>query len=417
MNKALSHRIAALAVAIACLVSCDLCELGRPVRDRERILFNCSPVSVTVRAGSSFVSNSLLTGLVADSSFFVYAWDTGGAPDGFLTSAPGAPDFINGLIVEFADNDSQGGNNSYDAADLTNSMDQYWPQDRTDYAYSFFAYYPYNAVPVGTPDGTDAQFSFTAKTDATGNPAVDDMIDFCVSDIANDQQYGHTTSTYDGTVDLRFRHMLTMVRVKFVKSQDVPANKSVTIVEAKLDDINTTGKLNLSYTPPAEPGVNIAGSTHFEWSHVGDPESYEITINGRNPNYNPETPAVPPVNPVNLGYDQADDDCDVFLMIPQHIWPYGNSHPQKIHFWWKAEGSDTIHECDDLYLAESKATIGSETPSGIDDWAINRMVTYTVVIKTTGMEFGTDSYLDLNVEIAPWPGAEEDINGYYSIIN
>lgn len=404
MTKLFAHTVFLTLLAVLAAVSCRKQEA-----QREPILFSCSPVEVTTKAGDTFVSNSL-EGLKEGKDFLVYAWNT---PGSYLTANPGTPNFFNGFKVTFEDNDNQGSNHIYDTSTLGSALDQYWPQSNVEYDYSFFAYYPYFAgsgIPTPTfPAGKVAQF-----TDFTSKSSVGEMVDFCVADIANDQVLGSTTSGYSGTVGLTFHHMLTLVQIKFVKSRDVPANKAITILDAKLENINTQGDLSVTYTPPESPGTNIPGTTAFAWSNVDTPASYEITIDGVNPEYNPSTPAVPAVNPVTLDYTQVVSEDDIFLMIPQTIWPAGNANPQRIHFWWSAEGGPTAQETT-LLLDESKQAIGSTVPSGITTWGRNKMVTYTVVIRTAPMEFGTDDYLDLTVDIAPWPS--EDVNGYYQIID
>lgn len=376
-------------------------------------------MSVTTKAGDTYVSNSSLQ-LHANDYFYVYAWNTGSS---YLSDAPGEPSFFNpALKVQFVNNDNQGSNNTYGTSALRDPLDQYWPQGATPYDYSFIAYYPYDessstygiSTPnfLTPPDGKVAEISFVAKTDAVGDIAVDNMVDFCVSDVANDQVYGHTTSTYPGTVDLTFHHMLTLVQVKFVKSRDVPAGTEIQLLDARLENIRTEGDLTVAYTPPAEPGEDVMGSTAFHWYDVDTPQSYEITIGGVDPSYDAGTGTA--TDPITLGYDQALQTSDIFLMIPQYLWPYGHANRQFIHFWWRV-GEEAVQETADVYLSESKKAIGSDDSSGISEWRINQMVTYTVVIRTAALEFGTENGSELTVDIAPWP--TEDVNGYVQIID
>lgn len=415
MNKACAH-IFLLALAI---VSCTRQEtdggVGAPARTP--ILFNsgCAPLTVETKAGDTFVDNALATPVVGK-SFCVYAWDTGAS---YLGSNPGSPTFISsGLPVEFTDNDDQGRHNNYDPADLSVPMDQYWPQAADGYAYSFLAYYPYSATPgetgIATPDFSTkvGSFAFTAKTDSGADLAVDDMVDFCVSDVANDQRYGNTTSEYPGTVDLRFHHMLTLVRVCFVKSRDVAADYAIRILDAKLENINTTATLTATYAPPAVPGVNVAGTTSFAWSLWNNPRDYQITFGGVNPEYNSGTGTA--TNPVTLGYSQVVNKEDFFLLIPQTIWNNdpGNAYPQKIHFWWDTPGGAATEGT--VFLYDSVKLIGSEERADIS-WEPGSFVTYTVVIRTAPIVFGLDTNYDLDVTIEPWP--TEDVNGYIQIID
>lgn len=415
-----AYRLLLPLLAVLATASCQKHEAVEPCSGtREPILFNCNPVSVTTRAGDTYVSNSSLQ-LHENDYFYVYAWNTGAS---YLSDAPGVPSFFDpALKVQFVNNDNQGNNNTYNTSALREPLDQYWPQGATPYDYSFLAYYPYDesssTYGISTPDFLDpgdgkvAKIPFVAKTDAIGDIAVDNMVDFCVSDIANDQVYGHTTSPYPGTVDLTFHHMLTLVQIKFVKSRDVPEDTVIELLDARLDNINTEGDLTVAYTPPVSPGVDVRGTTSFHWLNVDTPESYEITIGGVNPSYNESTGVA--TNPVTLGYSQTVATSDIFLMIPQYLWPYGHANRQRIHFWWRAEGGE-VQETEDTYLSESKRAIGSDDDSGISEWRINQMVTYTVVIRTAALEFGTADDPEVTVDIAPWPG--EDVNGYIQIVD
>ena len=418
----ISHRAYRLLIPLLALLasaSCSKDEGQEASGKRVPILFSCSPVSVDTRAGDTYISNSRLM-LKANEYFYVYGWNTGSS---YLSDAPGEADFFNpALKVRFVDNDNQGSHNTYGVTALNQPMDQYWPQDGTPYDYSFFAYYPYDesastygiSVPnFTTPHvGQFATIDFVAKKDAAGNPAVDDMVDFCVSDVANDQTYGNTSSAYPGTVDLSFHHMLTLVQVKFVKSRDVDEDVVIELLDARLDNINTEGTLELAYTPPVSPGPGVEGTTGFNWINVDTPRSYEITIGGVNPEYNSGTGVA--TNTIELGYTQNLDSRDAFLMIPQYLWTYGHASPQRIHFWWRADGGE-VQETEDTYLSESKMAIGSDESSGITEWRINQMVTYTVVIRTAALDFGTNDDPEVTVDIAPWP--TQDVNGYIQIID
>lgn len=420
MIPARAYRL--LLIAVLAAVSCQTHETREDLSGtRAPLLFNCSPVSVTTKAGDTYVSNSNLQ-LRTGKYFYVYGWNTGAS---YLSDAPGTPSFFNpALKVQYSNNDNQGSNNTYNTSALRQPLDQYWPQGATPYDYSFFAYYPYPedddpaTYGISTPDFVDpgagkiAKIPFVAKKDAGATLAVDKMVDFCVSDIANDQVYGHTTSTYPGTVDLTFRHMLTLVQIKFVKSRDVSSDTVIELLDARLENINTEGDLTVAYNPPAEPGQDVMGTTSFHWIDVDTPESYEITIGGVDPSYDSGTGTA--TNPIPLGYNQALTTSDIFLMIPQYLWPYGHANRQLIHFWWRVDGG-AVQETEDTYLSESKKAIGSDDSSGISEWRINQMVTYTVVIRTAALEFGTSTDPELTVDIAPWP--VEDVNGYVQIID
>lgn len=419
----MSHRAYILLLpllAVLASASCSKHDAHEESAERVPILFSCSPVSVDTRAGNTFISNNRLLPRAND-YFYVYGWNTGSS---YLSAAPGAANFFNpALKVQFVDNDNQGSHNTYGLTTLRQPMDQYWPQDGTPYAYSFFAYYPYDDLAsthgISEPDfstppanGKFATIDFVAKKDAVGNTAVDDMVDFCVSDVANDQTYGNTTSAYPGTVDFTFHHMLTLVQIKFVKSRDVAEDVVIELLDARLDNINSEGTLTLAYTPPVSQGPGVDGATDFHWINVDTPVPYEITVGGVNPEYDSGTGTA--TNPIELGYTQSLDIQDAFLMIPQHLWTSGNPNRQRIHFWWRADGGE-VQETEDTYLSDSKRSIGSDDTSGISDWRINQMVTYTVVIRTAALDFGTNDDPEVTVDIAPWP--TQDVNGYIQIID
>ena len=415
-----TYRLLLPLLAVLATASCHKHEAQEePSSARTPILFRCSPVSVQTRVGGTYISNGHL--LKEDEFFRVYAWNT---EDDYLTHAPGTPNFYDpALKVQFVDNDNQGTHNTHGVSELRDPLDQYWPQGGDPYDYSFFAYYPYDGLAStygisppsfeSLPEDKFAKINFVAKTDGVGDPAVGEMVDFCVTDVANDQVYGYTTSTYPGTVDLTFRHMLTLVQIKFVKSKDVSEDTKIWLLDAQLDNINTQGTLTLQYDPPVSPGPAVAGTTTHHWINVDTPAKYEITIGGVNPEYNTETHTA--TDPIELGYTQTVETCDIFLMIPQYLWPAGMGvNRQRIHFWWRVDDGE-VQETKDTYLSDSKMAIGSNESSGISEWRINQMVTYTVVIRTAALDFGTNDDPEVTVDIAPWP--TEDVNGYIQIID
>lgn len=397
---------AVLAAALACVLSCGKPGDLEPV-SREPIRFSCSPVSVTSRAGASYVGDDALT---EDQHFAVYAWDTG---SGFLPADPvaahGAPAFLNNLDVHYRDNADKGKNNTY-------SGDLFWPTSSVPaYDYSFFAYYPYAAGSGITGPtfsaGNIGQYGFTAKGD------VAQMVDFCVSDVSNDVVYGrpYTYSAYDGTVGLTFRHTLTRVQIKFVKAQDVDEVTHIYIEDAKLVNIRKNGTLTVSYAqyidavtdpenPAVAPGYGRKGTTSFLWATDPDIKGdYEISLY----HTDPDPVAVPPVE-VDLGYSQTVYPDEVFLMVPQTILkegePLGSPSPQGISFRWRVDDAPAT---DDLVLFdESVSAIGSSMSAGITEWTANMSVVYTVVIKAKPIEFA------LTASIVPW----DDDSGYYPLI-
>lgn len=380
MRRMAAYRVLALALMV--LAGISACrkqenEVLAPIR------FTCAPlVEVTTKANGSFISGS---GPIVDGQHFgVYAWNTG---DSYLSSNPGSPNFISSVWdVTFKDNEDKGKNNTYDAG----AVDNIWPRT-SGYEYSFAAYYPYDPYggsgisgPLWT-SGTVGVYSFTAQSTAAS------MVDFCVSDIANDITYGATNSGYDGTVQLTFHHTLCRVQLKFVKAQDVDEDLHIKILDAKLKNVRTKGTLTATYDQ---------GSTTLTWSGQNTLADYDITLNGVDPD--PEAS-----RKVELDYTQTVAASDVFLMVPDEVRASNESDPQKLCFQWQVEDGEPTET--ELCLSDCVKTLGNPTPADID-WEANSFVTYTIVIRAKPIEFS-----DVAVTITSWD-AEPEVNGYYPII-
>lgn len=369
--------------ALLALAGCLAC---RKTQDPENpILFTCSPVEVSTRADNSYISTS--SSLPQGQRFAVYGWDTGSS---FFTAGT-APGFLNPLPVTFQNNEDQGKNNTYSLASL------FWPRDGV-YKYTFCAYYPYEGDGISAPafaSGTVGRYTFTAQS----NPA--DMVDFCVSDVANDLVYGHTNS-YSGTVPLRFHHMLTRVQIKFISAQENDSGVTIRIKDAKLQNIKNSGTLTATYTQPSPTGDGVTGNTSFAWSSVQGQASYDLTLGGVNPE--PGGPTV------TLGRTMTTASEDMLLLVPQALLGENESNPQQLSFTWEqiengASGSMTIPLSNFLQS-------GTSNTADIH-WDANSSVTYTIVLRAETIQFGFFAG-DLTVSIAPWG---EDVNGYFDIID
>lgn len=429
MQKKMAYKIVALALCglvglSACIKRADEIPATSEYSDIP-ILFDCqSAVEVTTRADADYyISNEQLVG---NQYFAVNAWDTGA---GFLGTNPGAPDFFTQLPVQYQNNRDKGKNNTYTPVvtgankNMDDWMDQFWPRDGSSYHYSFCAYYPFAAntgiTPPTFPANTVGQYDFTAKS------SVEDMVDFCVSDVANDQIYGHTTSDYSGTVKLNFHHALTRVRIKFLKASDVSDATSIELLDAKLLNVMTSGTLTATYAQyedPADPGVPAPdldrdGTTTLAWSNVGTKRNYEISMDGDDPN--PDASPDPVIVLLPKSIELAPED--VFLMVPQDIVepsPSDTHDPenpdadaQAILFKY------TINEAEPttllFYLSESLKHPGDPTTANVS-WGTGDSVTYTVIIHATPINFA-DTGVEVLVSVAPWP--EDDVNGYIQIID
>lgn len=383
------------------LLSLAACRREEPAYEEMPIRFIGSSVDVETRASDTFISGSTP---VSGKHLAVYAWDTGAS---WLTSNPGTPSLMNPADVTFTDNEERGANNTYTG--LADEMDRYWPRGEDPYDYSFAAYYPYGAEGITAPTFATGvgTYAFAVRPDAAS------MVDFCVSDLANDMVYGTTNSDYPGTVALSFHHMLTRVQVKFVKARDVSSDFAIKIWDARLEGILSTGTLSATYTQPATPGRTVPGTTSFAWSGLGGRTGYDITLNGVDPG--PYTTDEAEGNKLSLEYTQDVATSDIFLMIPQTILSSASgSSAQRIEFWWSAaDAAEATHSV--LYLDDCIKAVGSSEKANID-WEMGQFVTYTIVIKAMPIEIGEFSAAPLvTVSIASWP--EEDVEGYVPIFD
>ena len=378
MRRMAAYRVLVLALTV--LAGISACR-KQEEEGLAPIRFTCAPlVEVTTKANGSFISGS---GPIVDGQHFgVYAWDTGGS---YLSSNPGSPNFISSVWdVTFKDNEDKGKNNTYDPGAVVNI----WPRS-SGYDYSFAAYYPFGGSGISVPlwtSGTVGVYSFTAQSTAAS------MVDFCVSDIANDITYGATNSGYDGTVQLTFHHTLCRVQFKFVKAQDVDEDLHIKILDAKLKNVRTKGTLTATYAQ---------GTTTLTWSGQNTLADYDITLNGVDPD--PEAS-----RKVELDYTQTVAASDVFLMVPDGVRESSDLiAAQQLWFQWNVDdGEATTTE---LWLSDCVKTLGNPTPADID-WEANSFVTYTIVIRAKPIEFS-----DVAVTITSWD-AEPEVNGYYPII-
>ena len=385
-----SLRMTGAVLALLALAGVSAC--SKPDNDgMAPIRFTCAPlVEVSTKANDSFISGS--GPLNSGQHFGVYAWNTGGS---YLSTNPGSPGFIStAWDVTFANNNDKGKNNIYDPG----AVDNFWPRS-SGYDYSFAAYYPYGGAGITGPtwtSGTVGVYGFTMQSTAAT------MVDFCVSDIANDITYGATNSGIDGTVQLNFRHTLCRVQFKFVKAQDVEEDLHIKILDAKLKNVHTKGTLTATYaqhTP--SPGYGLAGTTTLNWSGQNTLADYEITLNGVDPN--PDAS-----RKVELDYTQTVATSDVFLMVPDEVRE--SSDPiaaQQLWFQWNVNDGEATTTA--LWLCDCVRAIGNPTLADID-WEANSFVTYTIVIRAKPIEFS-----DVAVTITPW-NAQPEVNGYYPII-
>ena len=363
--------IAATVLFASCAKNIDLA----PTAETQHAIgfSNYTPRMLT-KAGDTYVSG---TSLVANQKFAVYAWST--TYGYFMTANPGSPTFMNPAVVTWVDNNNEGANNPY-------SPLRYWPAGTTPDNLSFAAYYPYGGAGITAPSfdaNTVGVYDFAAQSTSAA------MVDFCVADVVNDQVYGNTNATSGssnkGTVNLTFKHQLAKVQFKFKTDNNDP-NTAVLLTDAKLYNIQTTGKLTAKYAQTASPAVNAPGTTTTTWSNqaiAGTPVVYDVTLDGHNPE---------PGNRLTLSTTVSTvADGDIFLMVPQTMiapafsttpnTPTNLSNtPQYLLVSWDViTDGVTTHNTQALYLDQCVTTDGGDTQANID-WAKNSFVTYTITI-------------------------------------
>lgn len=371
---------------------------------------NYTPKNLS-KAGDTYVAeNALVTG----KHFAVYAWST--AYGSFLAVNPGAPNFMTPADVTYAGDNTDGKTNTY-------TPTRYWPSGDQPANLSFVSYYPLAAgsgisVPAFNAN-TVGVYTFTAKTAAA------DMVDFCVSDVVNDQVYGNTNEspTYKQTVRLPFKHQLTKVQFKFKKSSGLGTMTVIELLDAKLIGIKNTGTLTATYAQNASPGVNKIGTTTTAWSSQGGAQGYEIFVNTKNPEYSAPTAT----NPVLLSETASSvANGDIFLMVPQDM----ADDTQRLSVTWRVRVYDTADHAtanagtavggmlsetvntktlefkDDLVMETWDHDSNPSTPAipRSKNWVKNQFVTYTVTIGPSPILF-TGS-------VANWDAEQ---NGYFNV--
>ena len=397
-----------LLLLLLLLPSCSREEWHAAEGERVPIRFSCTSGGVEVtRADASLTYfNTLSDG----QHFAVFGWDT---EDEFLPDSPnpGTPDFWNGATpvdVTFHNNNDRGKNNTYDPADLSDPMDQYWPRTLTPaYCYSFWSYYPYaaggsNGISLRSfgsnpSDGTVGIFDFTTQS------SVANMVDFCVADVANDNVYGTTNSEWPGTVALSFHHMLTRVQFKFVRSADVDEGTTIQLMEAQLKNVYKTGTLTVKYEQRATPALGLPGTTSFAWSSQGTASDFDITVGGVDP-----VDGTPGSYVTLVTSPETSARSDIFLMVPQTMLTSAAAYHQDLYLKWAVtNGSGTTYHQVTLLLDECHPSVGDLDFAEMD-WAPNKFVTYTILIGAKPIQFD-----EVEVKIEPW---SEDVTGYYPII-
>ena len=362
------------AAAALTLASCAKVEnYTRSTNDGRQVIgfSNYAPKSLTRADADNYVA---ATALVSDADFDVWAWYTANGTS--FDGTNGTAYFSNWYTVVYkgGDNTTDGSVNEYpDGA-------RYWPAgDTPDYLH-FFAYYPSDAGTITAPAAGLGAFSFTAEASAA------DQVDFMVADVVKDQVYGATNSNIsaDGTVDLKFRHQLTKVQVKFKTTAAIVAdtNTNIFVTDAKFGNINNTGTLTASYDGAATTTV---------WSSQSGTASYAIPF---------DATAALTATATNYG----DDETGLFLLVPQTMLANTNASAQYIEVSWKVVTDGiTTNNTRKIYLDDCVDTDGGSNPADID-WEKNNFITYVITIAPAQILFTGAAY--------DW---DTETFGYYNI--
>ena len=391
------------AAAALCLASCAKVE-NYTVNTKEDAVIGFttySPKSISKASSANYAAS---TNLIHGAQFAVYGWSN---PNETPFAGTGTQ-FMNWYTVTYQKDDANNKNGSTVGSDnLYPDGYRYWPSGDTPDKLSFYAYYPSNAASgtfTSVPTGFGA-FGFTAATAAA------DMVDFMVADVVKDQVY----ETYNGTVPLTFRHMLTKVQFRFKHDSDLDNKTKITLLDAKLGNILKTGTLTTSYI--ANPGENETNVSAI-WSGQSTTQAYEIFVNGVNIEENGSTQEL-----TASAFPANEVPGDTFLMVPQNmVTPAYNDNvlsnsPQYLTIKWKVETfatsektgtalSSTVNTKTLYFDTDLKTTDGSTTPSALNlDWAKNNSIVYTITIGPKKILFTGSA--------AAWDTPET--NGYFNV--
>ena len=358
------------AVAALTLASCakiDTNITNRELDEPAPIGFSTyTPRALTKANTDYYVDGTSVTNLVSGKTFGVYGWavtqtavDPWTAPVVFTGS--GAPGFMDNVPVTFMGGATgSDGSVNVSATGLysTGNAVRYWPSGDKPDGLSFYAYYPAGGTGISMPTNGLGATTFTAQTAAA------DQVDFMVAPVVADQWYGHTNagSSYKGTVNFTFKHVLTKVRFYF-KTDNTDANTTVTLTNAQLKDVYKTNTLTTSYTNTGSTPTANGGTFSYDWGTADTAADFNITISGATPST---------TNRVLSTSETACTAADTFLMVPQTI----ADNSQKLTVTWTVTtagvtttNTKTIDLYDILDSSENHIT-----------WGKNNQIAYTIVI-------------------------------------
>lgn len=351
------------AAAALLLASCGKNEVFVPVQEDIPVGFsNYAPRAISKADGSAVDSGSLPTG----AKIGVYGYST--ATDNLVDNFTTMPEFMTDALVDY-------GSYTSATATATNPV-RYWPKTNTNLL-SFFAYYPQESTRItNKPTASTAGMGTFTFTQAG---AVEDMEDFMISNVANDQYYfkeGDTdpasvnsngVKAVNGVVPLTFNHMLTKVNFKFCTYADY-SPVTITVNSA------TIAKETLSetvITPSYDAGAaGSLGTTDFGYSS-STAYAADIVIPFDAAGQLLNTTAA-----LNNGTTGTQTD---FLFVPQTL---SNDVIVTITYTINQNGTETVNTAT-VQLNE----IVDTSSNAITEWHINDFITYTFVIGLKEIKF------------------------------
>ncbi len=360
------------AAAALVLAGCAKNEVVSTVGANEEIpigFSNYAPRALT-KANGTLVDNGALP---AGSKIGIYGYSNG------TTALPGnaagvKPEFMNNALVTYA---------STSATATASDPVRYWPRTTTN-VLSFYGYYPYdNDAITAKPSSGNAglgTFSFTQPA------AVADMVDFMVSNVANDQYY-YTDGTdgyaenpsavkaNNGVVPLTFNHMLSKVNFKFSHNVALASGDKIVVTGVSLAAVKTTGTLTPSYTAPATPGT--LGTTSFSWgTSAATPAAVTVPIFNAGDGGQTLLKDTPTINNGSDGTaTSADTD---FLFIPQSL---SDDVTITINYDIIQNGTTTNN------TVTKKLNAIEFGGSALTAWEINKFYTYSFIIGLNEIKF------------------------------
>lgn len=325
MIKLMSVGLMSLAV-LSCSKGDNQIEYQKPME------FSGYTARSVTKSNGSFVSG---TELPTNQAFGVYVYNTGSNTTFDPASLSTYGKFMENVKVTYT------GGGAANPEKYTYSPKRYWPNSKESNRLAFFAYYPHDGAGI-TKTGF-ADFSFTVQD----TPA--DQVDFMLANVLDNQMYGAAGSAHTSTdiVDLKFYHMLTMIRFK--GKTDAPSGATVKVNSIVLEGIYNKGTL--------APDVAAASSV---WT-VDDTQTADYTVAMKDINL-PSTTVDPSAEAVLLA-----EDNQTLLLLPQTISDV--SHITISYTITTTTPARTITETVSLPLKDL-----------IAEWQRNNQIVYTLTI-------------------------------------